>query len=147
MTAFMDTTVPLHGRGAESAIQRACVAILNLAAGAAGTCTASAEVLQEVFHVVLRRTGSAATARQAVLHTDNVLSGEIAGVLRTDVLVASALVVPVALSGRDRLHIAVMQRLGISDIITTDRGFDGINGIRRLDPLDLAMWRDSVFAY
>jgi len=33
---------------------------------------------------------------------------------------------------RDAVHLAVMERQGISDILTFDRGFDGYPGIRRL---------------
>jgi predicted nucleic acid-binding protein len=35
------------------------------------------------------------------------------------------------LSARDALHVAVMQRHGIGEILTFDRGFDAIPGLRR----------------
>jgi uncharacterized protein len=37
-----------------------------------------------------------------------------------------------ALSARDAIHVAVMQRYGIERIATFDRAFDGISGIERL---------------
>ena len=36
------------------------------------------------------------------------------------------------LSARDAVHLAVMQRRGISRILTFDTGFDGIVGIERI---------------
>ena len=37
-----------------------------------------------------------------------------------------------------------MERLGIDTIISTDRALDAAPGVRRLDPLDFATWRDEV---
>ncbi len=48
------------------------------------------------------------------------------------------------LGGRDLLHAAVMQRLGLRRIVRADRGFDRLDGIERLDPANLATWRDSL---
>jgi predicted nucleic acid-binding protein len=45
---------------------------------------------------------------------------------------------------RDLIHLAVMHRLGVTQIISADRGFEGIDGIERLDPARLDQWRDSV---
>ena len=36
----------------------------------------------------------------------------------------------------DRLHIAVAIEAGCEVIVTTDRAFDGLDGLRRVDPLD-----------
>lgn len=35
------------------------------------------------------------------------------------------------LTARDALHVAVMQRHDIAEILTFDTGFDGVPGIRR----------------
>ena len=37
---------------------------------------------------------------------------------------------------RDLIHVAVMNRMGISDIISADKDFDEVEGIRRHDPLE-----------
>ena len=144
MTGFVDTNVPTYAEGADSMYKEPCLAVLALAARRPGTCLTSAMVLQELLHVRLRRAGIAA-ARVILLDFDNALNGMVEAVLREDVWRSAHLDLPAGLSGADRVHVAVMQRLGISDIITTDRAFDGIPGIRRLDPLELASWRDSVF--
>ena len=38
------------------------------------------------------------------------------------------------LSARDLIHVATCQHEGITDIISPDRGFDVVAGLRRLDP-------------
>ena len=39
-----------------------------------------------------------------------------------------------------------MQRFGITRIVSTDPGFDGLPGIERLDPMKVDEWRDTVTA-
>ena len=53
-------------------------------------------------------------------------------IARDDVLAARRLVERVSrFSARDALHVAIMQRHGIGEILTFDRGFDAVPGIRR----------------
>ena len=49
-----------------------------------------------------------------------------------DVQRAASIVTAGGMRARDALHLAVMQRHGIDRIMTFDRGFDGIPGIRRV---------------
>ena len=50
-----------------------------------------------------------------------------------DVLAARDLLLQSAsFSARDAVHVAIMQRHGIEDILSFDRGFDQIAGVRRL---------------
>jgi hypothetical protein len=37
-----------------------------------------------------------------------------------------------ALSARDALHVAIMQRYGVDQILSFDRGFDEVPGIERV---------------
>ena len=39
--------------------------------------------------------------------------------------------------GRDAVHAATALTAGFTEIVTNDRGFDGIPGLRRIDPRDL----------
>lgn len=50
------------------------------------------------------------------------------------------------LQARDLVHAAVMQRLGISQIVSTDTGFDRLPDVERLDPAKIASWRNSFVA-
>ena len=51
------------------------------------------------------------------------------------------------LSGRDLLHIAVMNRLGVTRIVSADSGFDRVSGIERLDPGRFSEWRESLSGF
>jgi predicted nucleic acid-binding protein len=45
------------------------------------------------------------------------------------------------LGANDRLHVGTCLAHGIERIVTADRGFDGVRGVRRVDPLDAAARR------
>ena len=47
-------------------------------------------------------------------------------------------------SARDLVHAAVMQRLGVSRIISADTDFDRLEGMDRLDPIRIEEWEDSI---
>jgi predicted nucleic acid-binding protein len=48
------------------------------------------------------------------------------------------------LDARDLLHAAVMARLGSTQIVSADKGFDRIPQIERLDPAHVGVWRGMV---
>jgi predicted nucleic acid-binding protein len=48
------------------------------------------------------------------------------------------------LSARDLIHLAIMRRVGSSQIVSADRAFEGVNGIERLDPLLVEEWAPRV---
>ena len=65
--------------------------------------------------------------------------------LAADVMVAAGLApAHPRLSARDLIHLAVMNRLGVTRIISADRGFDAVPDIELLDPAQFEEWRDSV---
>lgn len=142
--AFLDANIPLYATGADEPLRLRCVAILLAAREHPGICTTSAEALQEVLHVLLRR-GLAERARQTIALFDASLHGKVEALLREDVLAAASGPARLALSARNRVHLAVMQRLGLNRIISTDGGFDHIPAITRLDPLAFDSWREGVF--
>ena len=73
------------------------------------------------------------------------MRGRIAPMLVQDVeLAASLSTTYVVLSARDSIHLAVMHRLGVTRIVTTDGGFKDLPGIERLDPADIEKWRGSI---
>ena len=90
-----------------------------------------AEVFQEILHRYV-----AINRRDAIGPAFDALSGLIDETHAIDVgLVerARALVENhVGLSARDAIHVAVMQREGISTVMSFDRGLDRVPGIRRL---------------
>ena len=90
-----------------------------------------AEVLQEILHryVAIDRRDAIQPALDAILGVeDEVFPIETADVLSArDVLFGSR-----RLSARDALHVAVMRRHGVGQILSFDGGFDGLPGISRV---------------
>jgi hypothetical protein len=92
---------------------------------------ADAEVLQEILHryTSLGRRSAIQPALQALLE----LVDDVYPIERTDVLRAGEVVMhPSALSARDAVHIAVMERHGVRTIMSFDADFDRWPGLTRL---------------
>ncbi len=90
-----------------------------------------AEVLQEILHryAAINRLDAIQPAFDALLGVvDEVFPVDVAVVDRAKTILLGKK----RISARDALHVAVMQAQGISQIMTFDRGFDGIVGIVRL---------------
>ncbi len=91
----------------------------------------SAEVMQELLHLFSKRPASAAL--QQALNALRGLADEIYPVEAEDVDRAHAVWrAHSGLSSRDALHVAVMQRRGVSRILSYDRDFDRIATIERV---------------
>ena len=90
-----------------------------------------AEVLQEILHryTVIQRRDSIQSAFDALLGVvDEVFPVTLEAVKRArEVVLGSP-----DLSARDAVHIAVMQLHDVKEILSFDRGFDGVPGIRRI---------------
>lgn len=91
----------------------------------------SAEVLQEILHryVATDRRDAIQPAFDALLGiVDQVLPIDAAATERAKEIVLSYR----RISARDALHLAVMERYGIAQIVSFDSAFDGFPGISRL---------------
>jgi hypothetical protein len=128
---FVDSNVPMYLVGREHPHKiDAQLAIERLLTDQRSLIT-SVEVLQEILH----RYGSTNLhARiQPALDLLTAAVDQVLPVDEFDVLAAKDLVLTrTGLSARDALHVAVMQRHSIAEILTFDRGFDLAPGIRRL---------------
>jgi predicted nucleic acid-binding protein len=90
-----------------------------------------AEVLQEILHryVAIDRRNAIQPAFDALLGvTDEVLQVDAATVDRAKQIVLEYH----RLSARDAVHLAVMERHSIQQILSFDEGFDGFPGITRI---------------
>ncbi len=100
----------------------------------------SAEVLQELLH----RYQSARrwSAGRGPFHSfARAMEDHIEPVYSSDVVRAAQLADRYTdLQARDLLHLAVMQRLGITRIASADGGFDAVESIERLDPAQHLHW-------
>ena len=93
-----------------------------------------AEVLQEILHRY-----AAIDCREAIAPALNVLLGlvdEVISIDRADVLRASSIITgPGKPGARDALHIAVMERHGISTIFSFDKDYDRWPGLSRISKI------------
>lgn len=130
MTVFVDSNIPMYLVGAAHPHKDAARAALERAVIDGERLVTDAEVMQEILHryaAIGRRDaiGPAMTSLLGVV--DEVLS------IDADAVLAAARLLDrgVGVSARDALHVAVMRRHGIDDILTFDTGFDAVGGIRR----------------
>jgi predicted nucleic acid-binding protein len=143
-SAFLDANISMFAAGADHPLRMPCASILREVAVRPASVYSSAEVLQEILHVYSRR-GMPERARQLIHQLRELLGPQLQPVTPEDVYWCLDNDVPGPLQARDRLHLAVMSRLGIRSIISTDRAFANVPWVRRLAPEDLSEWRESIF--
>ena len=128
---FVDSNIPMYLIGRPHPNKEGAQRLLERAASAGERLVTDSEVLQEILHRfdALRQRQWIQPAFDAVLGlVDEVFAVELADLER-----AKNLLLPSQrLSARDALHLAIMQRHGITSIMSFDRGFDGNAGVRRL---------------
>lgn len=91
----------------------------------------SSEVFQELLHRYA--TGGRRNRIEPAFATLRGLVDDVLAVEEADVFAAKDLVhAHPRLSARDALHVAVMRRNEISEIVSFDGGFDAVSGITRL---------------
>lgn len=128
---FIDSNVPMYLVGADHPNKTRSRETLSRLIAARERLATSAEVFQEILHryTAIRR-------REAILPAWETLAGIVDEVLPLeldDVEQARDRVLEhTALSARDALHAAVMQRHGIDRILSFDSGFDAVPGITRI---------------
>lgn len=128
---WVDTSVLALAAGGDHPLREPCRRVVTAAAAGTLEFHASVEMVQEfVFHRLRRvpRADAVAQARQAgalcVLHA---FDADVLG--RALDLVASA-----GIGGRDAVHAATALALGFEEIVSADRDFDVVPGLRRIDP-------------
>ncbi len=132
---FLDANVFIYAMGADETRRAACANLLLKVARAEIAATTSAEVIQEVLHVVGRRRGGAAAASAAESALG--ICEEVLPVTADNMRRAAKLLrLHGGLSVRDAVQAAVMRGAGLHRIVSADRGFDDIAGLVRVDPFD-----------
>lgn len=133
MTTFVDANVFLYASGVEHPLREPCQAILRRIEEGRLSAATSAEVAQEVLFVASRskRVDAALELARGLI----ALFPDLLPVTREDVKLACDLFerhpgLPI----RDAVHAATMRNNGLTTIVTADRHFDAIPGIRRMDP-------------
>lgn len=132
---LLDANVFVHAVGGDPVLRPACQRVVaHLAAGRL-TGEASTLMIEEVVHVRHRRSGDRALAvgdgraAAALLVLHPVGEEEVEAAL-------AAFTVHQHMEARDAIHLAIARRHGLTTILSTDRGFDEIDGLTRVDPAD-----------
>jgi uncharacterized protein len=130
-----DTSVFVYALGGDHPYREPCRELVRRAAGGDLQGEASVDLLQELVHQRTRRTGSRDDAVKAArrvaklawwhpLEPNDVQRG-------IDLFEAHP-----DLDARDAVFAALAINRGIDAILATDRAFDGIDGLERIDPSD-----------
>jgi predicted nucleic acid-binding protein len=131
---FVDANVPMYIVGDDDRHKVDAQSVVERLAGEGGRLVTSSEVFQEILHRYL-----SIARRDAIEPAFETLRGivdEVLAVEEADVFAAKDLVhAHPRMSARDALHVAVMRRREITEILSFDRGFDSVAGIRRLGAL------------
>jgi uncharacterized protein len=130
-----DTSIFIYALGREHPYREPCREILRRAGTKELQGEASVDLIQELAHQRFRRTGDRAGAVEAArtvaalctlhpLEPDDVLRG--VGVFEDHP----------QLDARDAVFAALALNRGIDAILATDRAFDDVDGLERIDPAD-----------
>lgn len=128
---LLDSNVPMYLVGAEHPHKVDARRVLERAVAEHRRLVTDAEVLQEILHrfVAIDRRDAIQPCFDLVLEVvDEVLpvDADVVSLAREIVLGHPEL------TARDAVHLAIMRRHGIAEILSFDRHFDGLPGIVRL---------------
>jgi len=128
---FIDSNIPMYLIGAEHANKKRSVDLLQELVRNEERLVTSIEVYQEILHryTAIRRLD----AIDPAMDTLSALVDEILGFGMDEIHKARMLIGSVdEISARDAFHAAVMERAGVTRILSFDSGFDSCPGIERL---------------
>ena len=141
---FIDANVPIYAAGREHPYKEPCARILRVLADDPQPFVTNSEVLQEIMHRYLA-SGRWSLGREVVRAFAEAMRGRVEPVQGEDVILATELADRhPGVSARDLVHAAVMQRLGVSRVISADTDFDRLEGIERLDPARIEEWQGAI---
>ena len=130
---LVDATVVLHALGTDPERAQRARALLERLWEGRGRAYASIEMIQEVLFHRMRRENRA-TAVEAARRL--VPSFVLLNFDREVLDLSLELVERTSIRGRYAVHAATALAYGIETIASSDAAFDGIPGLRRIDPLD-----------
>lgn len=136
---FVDSNVFIYASGSPHPLQEPARTSMHAIGSGAVEGVTSVEVLQELLHRCLTRSDRAkALGAFDMLHR-LFGAGRVLPVNDATIGRARELAGPwPTLRARDLVHLATMEQHGIDEIMSTDRHFDGIPGITRIDPRQVA---------
>lgn len=130
---FLDANVLMYAAGSAHPLREPCRDALARAVDQEVSLVTDAEVLQEILHryFSIGRPESARTIhRSAIDLCDEVFAIDVKHTTRA----LELLLEHSALTPRDAIHVAAMEYHGLELLLSTDRDFDGLSQVERLDP-------------
>ncbi len=128
---FVDSNMPMYLIGASHPHKADAQRLLERAVVDSDKLVTSAEVFQEILHrytAIGRRDAIQPSWDLLAAVTDEVFAIDLADADRARAIVLERQ----TLSARDALHVAVMERHGVTRILSFDAGFDTLPGLTRL---------------
>ena len=132
---FLDVNVPMYAAGKDHPYKESCIWVLTeIANGRLGTVI-NAEIIQEILYRygAIQQWPIGAQMAQNLLDLVPIVLPVTENDMKTAVSLF-AQYAPQGVKARDLLHTAVMHNHQLTHIISTDKHFDLIDGITRLDP-------------
>lgn len=133
MTFFVDANPMIYAAGNGPAAE-SCLRVLEAIAAGEADGRTSAAALEEAWHVSLRdHQGRLDGLVESALTIFSPLLPVTEDVFRRAFALETT-----AIGANDRLHVATCMVEEIDTILSADRGFDEVAGMRRVDPFDAA---------
>jgi len=127
---FVDSNIPMYLVGADHPHKVDSQRVLERLIADRARLVTDVEVLQEILHRY-----AAIGRRDAIQPAFDVIEGVVDvvfGIEKVDVDRAKEILLARSeISARDAIHVAVMQRHGVSEILSFDKGFDNLPGVTR----------------
>jgi len=141
---FLDANIPMYAAGRPHPLRQPCLDALTLVALHPDAFFTDAEVVQEILHRY-RAQGRWLEGAQLFARFAALMQPRIETVTFVDVERAAALAATYpSLDARDLLHLAIMNRVVATRIISADKGLDEVADVERLDPLQVSVWSTLV---
>jgi predicted nucleic acid-binding protein len=130
---LIDTNVFLYAVGREHLYREPCRRLLKQIDAGTVAANVDADVLQEVMHV-FRRRNQVPNAVDVVTELMQMFPDCLPVTVTTVGIAADVLLANPHLDARDAIHAAVVLEHGLEGIVSADKGFDAVDGIKRFDP-------------
>jgi predicted nucleic acid-binding protein len=140
--ALLDVNVPMYAAGQAHPCKEACVWVMTEVAEGRLPVAIDAEAVQEILYRYgeLQQWETGLTLASSLLDLAPTVYPVSLDVVRLT-LDLFRQYAPQGIKARDLIHVAVMRSQGLTRIISTDRHFDQIAGIVRVDPQ--ALWSQA----
>ena len=128
----------MYAAGSAHPLREPCREALTRAVDQEVSLITDAEVLQEILHryFSIGRPESARTVHQSAIDLcDEVLAIDVKHTTRAlELLLEHSELTP-----RDAIHVATMEYQGLELLLSTDRDFDNLSQVERIDPADFPL--------